>query len=480
MSTLPSNRPDFGGRGGFGSRPGGAALPGAIAGAGLANRIGDRPGNLPGLGERRPGISQLPAERPVQERRQALHDRLVGEGQPGQLPARDWSQVRQNWQDRRDNVREDWQSYRDGARDDWQNWFDDHYSWYGGWYWGHAPAYWERWDHLWDRYPAAAAAGLTWWAANSLGYQFGYEDYTNPYYEHAMPAYYTEPVVSLPLEVSASDSGQSAETLPPGVSAEAIQKFDDARTAFMKGNYLEALKLTDQAILQMPHDAVLHEFRSLVLFALKQYPEAAATIHAVLAVGPGWDWKTLSGLYPDTDTYTVQLRALEDAHRQNPKAADIRFLLGYHYLSGGYPDEAQREFRRAAELRPNDAVAAELAATLAPRDAKAVKASDTPAPPSIAADDIAGTWTAAGQGTAQYSLNLRKTGTFTWRFTRGSRKQEVKGVYTLEGNVLGMEPDSGGVLLAELAVKGPDSLQFKMIGGAADDPGLDFRRGLSK
>ena len=74
-------------------------------------------------------------------------------------------------------------------------------------------------------------------------------------------------------------------------------------------------------------------------------------------------------------------------------------------------------------------------------------------------------------------MSLQKDGTFTWSFSRGSRKQEVKGIYTLEGNVLGMEPDGGGVMLAELTVKGPEALHFKMVGGAADDPGLEFRRG---
>src|SRR5262249_43676508 len=102
------------------------------------------------------------------------------------------------------------------------------------------------------------------------------------------------------------------------------------------------------------------------------------------------------------------------------------------------------------------------------------------APKSVPADDVAGTWTAAGSGTAKYSMSLRKDSTFTWSFTRGSRKQEVKGVYALEGNVLGMEPDGGGVMLAELTVKAPDTLHFKMIGGATDDPGLEFRRGPSK
>jgi uncharacterized protein (TIGR03066 family) len=230
----------------------------------------------------------------------------------------------------------------------------------------------------------------------------------------------------------------------------------------------------------MPRDAVLQEFRSLVLFALKRYPESAAAIHAVLAVGPGWDSKTLTGLYQSMDTYTAQFRALEAARNKELKQAYLRFLTGYHYLTIGYPNEALVEFRRALELQPKDPASAALVATLSPRDAKAATESAGAAPKTIPADDLVGNWTAAGQGTARYVMNLGKDGTFTWSYARGSRKQEVKGVYSVEGNVLGMEPDGGGTLLAELTTKAPDTLQFKMIGGAADDPGLEFRRGASK
>ena len=77
-------------------------------------------------------------------------------------------------------------------------------------------------------------------------------------------------------------------------------------------------------------------------------------------------------------------------------------------------------------------------------------------------------------------MDLRKDGSFTWKFSRGGRKQEVKGVYTVEDNVLAMEPESGGIMLAELTVKEADTLRFKMIGGASDDPGLEFRREAKK
>jgi tetratricopeptide (TPR) repeat protein len=428
------------------------------------------------LGERRPSISQLPANRTPGDRRQALSDRLSG-ARPDQLPARDWNQTRQDWQQRRDDIRNDWQNYRDDARDDWQNWFDDHYWWHGGWYWGHAGGYWNRWDHLWDEHPVAATIGLTWWGANYLGYQFGYSDYYNPYYSDTNAVSYAEPVLTLPVELPAE--GQPVPALPPNVSQEGVSKFEKARAAFLEGKYEDALKLTDEAVVKMPRDAVLHEFRSLVLFALKRYAESSAAIHAVLAVGPGWDWKTISGLYPDTETYTAQLRALESHKDANPKSADLRFLTGYHYLTCGHTDQAVSEFRRAAELQPKDTVAAALVASLSSRDAQQTK-TDAPAPKSVKGDEIVGDWTATGNGSAKFSMSLTKEGTFTWGFSRGKRKEEVKGVYSVEGNVLAMEPDTGGVLAAELTMKAPDSLLFKMVGGAKNDPGLEFQRGSSK
>ena len=399
---------------------------------------------------------------------------MNGRDRPNQ-PDRNWGDRRQDWQDRRDDIREDWQNHRDEARDDWQNWFDDHYGWYGGWYGGFAPGYWGNWDYLWDNYPVAAAMGLTWWGANALGYGFGCSDYGNPYYTESMPAYYTEPIISAPVEAAPETTAAGTTALPPGVSADAVAKFDQARAAFMDGKYDEALKLTDEAVKQMPRDAVLHEFRALVLFAMGRYSEAAAAVHAILDVGPGWDWKTLSSLYPSSETYTKQLRALEDAARANPKAADLRFLLGYHYLTCGHQDQAVAQFKVAAELQPKDTVSAALVATLSPRDAKASPPAG-PAPKEVPPDAITGNWSASGTGASKYAMTLNKDGTFTWAYTRGARKQEAKGVYTVEGNVLAMEPDSGGVMLAELTADGTDKLNFKMVGGNKGDAGLDFRR----
>jgi tetratricopeptide (TPR) repeat protein len=433
------------------------------------------------------------------ERQQGRQD-TRGERQQGRQDTRGERQqnredIRNDWQENRDEIRNDWQEHRDQARDDWQGWFDDHYGMYGGWYGGYASGYWGRWDYLWDNYPVAAAAGLTWWGANALGYAFGYSDYYNPYYTESMPAYYSEPIITVPVEpvqtvtveqgapAAAAQAAPAAPAAPapsPSVNSEAVAKFDQARAAFLENNYNEALKLTDAAVAQMPRDAVLHEFRSLVLFALGRYPESAATIHAVLDVGPGWDWKTLSGLYSSIDVYKSQLRALETASDEDPKSAALQFLLGYHYLTCGHEENALKAFRRTAELQPQDLVAASLLATLSPRDAQPAKTPAAPTPKDVPSDSIVGNWTATGKGESKYSMSLNKDGSFSWGFTHGRRKEEVKGVHTLEGNVLAMEPDSGGVMLAELSVKGPDTLQFKMIGGKSDDPGLEFQREATK
>jgi tetratricopeptide (TPR) repeat protein len=306
-----------------------------------------------------------------------------------------------------------------------------------------------------------------------------------------MPIDYSVPVLTVPIVAAESAATETAPAepasapttpaLPPGVSAEGVAKFDEARAAFLEGRYEEALKLADAAVALMPRDAVLNEFRALVLFALQRYAESAAAMHAVLDVGPGWDWKTLSSLYPSVNVYTSQLRALEDTRDRDPKAASVRFLLGYHYLSDGYPDAALAEFQKAVKLQPRDTVAAKLVATLSLREAESTAPPDAAtAPNAVPSDKLIGAWNAQGPGSGRYSMTLRKEGTFTWSFRRGTRKEEAKGVYTVEGNVLAMEPDTGGVLLAELAVKEGETLQFKMIGGASSDPVLEFRRAQTR
>src|SRR5271157_453261 len=145
--------------------------------------------------------------------------------------------------------------------------------------------------------------GLASWGYGSSLYGMGYMPYSNPYYDDyygagagvamASPYNYSQPIDTV------SAAADESVTNP----AEAL--FDAGRASFKQGNYTDALQQADSALAKLPNDTTLHEFRALCLFALKRYDEAAAALYAVLSVGPGWDWTTLIGLYPDIDTYTA-------------------------------------------------------------------------------------------------------------------------------------------------------------------------------
>jgi predicted Zn-dependent protease len=164
------------------------------------------------------------------------------------------------------------------------------------------------------------------------------------------------PVTNAPQEAPPPPSAPATPEVPP----EASEHVDLAREAFKSEQYERALKEIEEAIRVLPKDTTLHEFRALVLFAQGKYKEAASGIYAVLAVGPGWNWETMSGLYANPDTYTKQLRALEAYVRQNPNAADGRFLLAYHYLCLNSIPQAVTELKEFEKLVPKDQLAPQL------------------------------------------------------------------------------------------------------------------------
>ncbi len=155
--------------------------------------------------------------------------------------------------------------------------------------------------------------------SNISPWDWGYWPYYNPYVQDPVVVgnttiNYSQPIVlagppgdstarpdaGLPL------AGGSAAGFDAVQQSDAVAQLDAARAAVADGDYAKALAQCDKAIAQQPNDVVLHEFRGLALFALHRYKEAAGTIYAVLSIGPGWDWTTLSGFYPDVNIYTQQ------------------------------------------------------------------------------------------------------------------------------------------------------------------------------
>jgi len=223
-------------------------------------------------------------------------------------------------------------------------WYDYHFHpWHRG-YWG------------WWR-PAGWFVGgaTTGWMLAPRGPTFVFN---NPFYDRSTVVFnYSQPLP--PPPVDPVDDVRSVE-----IADAAIEIFDRARDAFRENNFREALALVDRAIQELPTDATLHEFRALCLFALRDYRGAAATLYAVLAAGPGWDWATMHALYADTATYTDQLRALEAYQRANPRSAEASFVLAYQYLVLGHIDTAIRQLENVVALLPESELSSQMLAAL--------------------------------------------------------------------------------------------------------------------
>jgi len=440
----------------YGERPGvgqrSATLPGlAGVGAGIAAaKAGDILGRRQELGQNR--------QQNISDRSQNLQDRL------GQR------------QDFRQQNREGRQDFRDGRREDWQNWHDDYYGHHSGWYHGAWCDHWgDAWSHMWSEHTAAMVLGTTMWGLNRMSYWFGTSSYANPYYSEALVVdnttiSYAEPLAAPPV----SESAPSAPAeLPPGVTPEGMKQFEAAQTAFLAGDYQQALTAVNKALASMPKDAVMHEFRALVLFALGKYHDAAETLHPVLAVGPGWDWTTMSGLYPDVDTYTKHLRALETFAGANSKAADARFVLAYHYLILGHDDAAAAQLQEVQQFMPSDSVSAQMLQMMGKATTKPDPASESDI--KIDAAKMIGTWSATRGDKARFELTLGKDKGFTWVYREGKNEQRVKGAYAIDGNVLALEPDAGGVMLAEISAPQNGAFDFKTVGAPKAEPTLRFQ-----
>jgi hypothetical protein len=357
-----------------------------------------------------------------------------------------------------------------------------HSGWVHGYWNGHDAAAWGWRSPYWGWGAAGLGAGLgLGWGLSSWGfgsslYGMGYLPYANPYY--AAPAVADPTVVAAPYDYSQPIDTTSAPA-PEATADPAMALFDAGRASFMQGDYAGALRQTDQALSILPNDTTLHEFRALCLFALGRYDEAAATLYAVLSVGPGWDWTTLIGLYPNIDVYTAQQRALEQTVLNNPRGASARFVLAYHYLTQGFTDAAVNQLKHVVELKPTDSLSLKLLRQL---DASLDKPAVATAPASAgdstppAGATITGQWTARPTQATAIEMNLEPGGAFSWQVTQNGQKRQFSGTSTFGDGLLTLVQAQGPPLVGRVSWTDANHMTFRVVGDTPDDPGLSFSK----
>jgi tetratricopeptide (TPR) repeat protein len=367
-----------------------------------------------------------------------------------------------------------------------------------GWNWSNRGYGWGWGLGFWPGFGWGMRAGLGWglssWAYGPMLYNWGYWNYSNPYAYAPSTVVVEQPVVydySQPINPEAAPPEES-------VTNETVSLFDSARESFKNGDDNAALDQVDQAIGKMPNDSALHEFRALVLFAMGRYDEAAASLYAVLSVGPGWDWATLIGLYPDVDTYTQQERKLEQYCSQNPRSASARFVLAYHYLTQGHTPEALAQLRRVVDLQPKDTLSARLIEQLekpasgVSTGAVATGSDASPSQPTSPRQPVAteqptasaegkpgkleGTWIAQPSSGTSISLTFLDDGRFSWKVTEAGQSHQFDGKQTYGNAILTLAPEQGMAMVGTILWKDETHFSFKILGGGAGDPGLSFSK----
>lgn len=368
------------------------------------------------------------------------------------------------------------------------NW---NYGWNHGWY-GHYNHYHPRPypgymvvddDH---DFGEGVAWGIAAWGLGSLIYNSGYQSYQNPYPAPAVQSGNTTVInYTEPLSVSAGKMPPGDEATEKTAEEKSSVALDASRAAFKNGDYLTAMKSVDEAIAAVPGDTAIHEYRALILFALGKYGEAAGVLNPVLASGPGWDWTTMTGLYPSQNVYTDQLRKLENYSQSKPNDAASHFLLGYHYLVCAHLDQAYAEFDKTVKLQPADGIAAQLRdlckSSISPDTgdtSEETPAVEKEAPPPVPADKLPGTWVSDRGAEGKVTLTLGQDGKFSWIFTKGDQKADLTGTFTIDEKGLLVLASEDSQMVGEIKLPEDKKLNFVLAGGPQGDPGLTFDRAL--
>ncbi len=318
------------------------------------------------------------------------------------------------------------------------------------------------------------------------GWGYSYASYYNPYYAEpliaqSMPYDYSQPVVVNNYVSSTANESVSEQqtTRSTPQQAQALSSFDQGLVKFKAGQYVAALSDFNAAIKELPGDVVVHEVRSLALFANGDYKAAAAGLNSLLSSAPGMDWTTMSGLYGNPEDYTAQLRKLEQFCKSNPNDASAYFVLAYHYLVTGSKDGAVSVLKVVVKNQPKDVTAKRMLDAMSPPSGTAASPTATPSTPAGAdatQTDLVGTWIAQSRDT-KIELSITEDSKFTWK--AGSKDQTpvvLSGLLTAGRDGISLESKEQGSIGGAVESKGPDAWRFVISGAPASDPGLSFAR----
>ena len=208
---------------------------------------------------------------------------------------------------------------------------------------------------------------------------------------------------------------------------QALTSFDLARKFFYTGNEQLASNYINQAIGILPDDTAPHEFRAVVLFSAVKYRDAA----------------------------------------------DTCFLLAYHYITLGYPDDAERQLVAVLTLKPEDRLSADLLALMQEENQKddhfaALRATE------FDVFSLEGCWRAQ-RPDGEIELTLKEGGGHS-DYDLAENQESLSGKYQNTDNMMLLATEQGSQMVGTVTHQDQDHFTFRLLGASEADPGVRFQR----
>ena len=136
-----------------------------------------------------------------------------------------------------------------------------------------------------------------------------------------------------------------------------VERLNVAKRSFRSGHHNGALAHASMLLQQMPKDANLLQFRSLVYFRKGDYKRAALDAYEAVKHGAIWTEETIEDLYAYPAFYERELRLLRLDESEDLTTA---FLSAYHHLVAGDLDQGRESLKLVLTIKPGDAIATAL------------------------------------------------------------------------------------------------------------------------
>jgi hypothetical protein len=196
---------------------------------------------------------------------------------------------------------------------------------------------------------------------------YGYSSYTFPYYAPNSCNYGYYDVGTAGAGPAYVKQAQPSPTpyvvAKPVTTSKGVGYQRSAEAAFRAGDFEDAARLANHALVEMPRDGKLLLFAAQTLFAVGDYRSAAAAIHQATSLLGSEQWGYVVENYRQYyrgRAYVDQMARLDEYIKENPNTAHAYFLRGYQHGFLGHQKSTLRDLNKAVELESRDQLAAQL------------------------------------------------------------------------------------------------------------------------